>query len=186
MAKPIEILGLCGSLRKNSYNRAALRAAQEMAAPDARIEIAEIGAIPLYDDDLREADWPEAAALLCRRIAEADAVLIVSPEYNYSVPGTLKNAIDWVSRWPDQPFAGKPVGVVGASPGRIGTARMQYHLRQVFVFLDAAVLNKPEVMIAGAADLFEDGKLTDAKTAEMIGKMVEALVAAARKRAEAI
>lgn len=182
----IKILGLCGSLRHESYNRAALRAAQDLAAPDATIEIAEIGAIPLYDDDLREAAWPEPAALLCRQIAEADAVLIVSPEYNYSVPGVLKNAIDWVSRWPDQPFAGKPVGIMGASPGRLGTARMQYHLRQVFVFLDAAVLNRPEVMIAGAAKLFQDGKLTDETTEGMIRKMVEALVAAARKKTDSV
>lgn len=96
----------------------------------------------------------------------------------------LKNAIDWVSRWPDQPFAGKPVGIMGASPGRIGTARMQYNLRQVFVFLDAAVLNRPEVMIGGAGNLFENGRLTDDTTKEMIGKMVRALTKAARKKAD--
>lgn len=180
----IKILGLCGSLRRDSYNRAALRVAQHLAAPEAAIDIAEIGDIPLYDDDRREAGWPEPAARLCKQIAEADAVLIVSPEYNYSVPGVLKNAIDWVSRWPDQPFAGKPVGIMGASPGRIGTARMQYNLRQVFVFLDAAVLNRPEVMIGGAGNLFENGRLTDDTTKEMIGKMVRALTKAARKKAD--
>ena len=109
-------------------------------------------------------------------IRDADAILFVTPEYNYSVPGVLKNAIDWASRPPEQPFAGKPAAIMGASPGVIGTARAQYHLRQIAVFLDLKVLNKPEVMIGGAADRFDSaGNLTHEPTREFIGKTLAAL-----------
>jgi chromate reductase len=100
-------------------------------------------------------------------------LLFATPEYNYSIPGVLKNAIDWVSRPPDQPFAGKAAAIIGASPGPTGTARAQYHLRQVGVFLDLHFLNKPEVMISSAADRFDaDGRLKDEKTAEIIRKLM--------------
>jgi chromate reductase, NAD(P)H dehydrogenase (quinone) len=110
-------------------------------------------------------------------------VLLVTPEYNYSVPGVLKNAIDWVSRPPDQPFDGKPLAIMGASPGRFGTARAQYHLRQCFVFLNAQVLNRPEVMIAGATQAFdENGEFADPVTRDLVTSLLAALVAACRRR----
>ena len=132
--------------------------------------------IPVYNEDVRAAGIPAPVQALREEIAAADAVLIATPEYNYSVPGVLKNAIDWASRPPDQPFERKPVAIMGASPGRLGTARAQYHLRQCFVFLDSLVLNRPEVMVAGARNLFDDdGRLTDEPTREFIAKLLVAL-----------
>lgn len=178
----INVLGICGSLRKGSLNRAALAAAIEEAPEDVSITVAEIGDIPPYNEDVRAQGFPEPVARLRKQIADADAILFASPEYNYSIPGVLKNAIDWASRPPDQPFAGKPAAVMGASPGMIGTARAQYHLRQCAVFLDLKMLTKPEVMIGGAGDKFDDaGRLTDDKTREFLRKQLEALAAWTRK-----
>jgi len=132
--------------------------------------------LPLYNEDLREQGDPAAVIKLKEQIAKADALLIVTPEYNYSVPGVLKNAIDWVSRPPDQPFNGKPVAIMGASPGKFGTARAQYHLRQTFVCLNAAVLNKPEVMVGGVVGIFDDnGQMTDQATRDHVVKQLMAL-----------
>ena len=117
------------------------------------------------------------------KIRAADALLIVTPEYNYSIPGVLKNAIDWASRPPDQPFEDKPIAIIGASPGRLGRARAQYHLRQCFIFLNGLVINRPEVMIAGAPQMFDDQlRLTDEATREIFGKLLEALADWARCR----
>ncbi len=172
----VHILGISGSLRKKSYNTGALRAAQQLLPDGATMEIFDLAGIPLYNDDVREAGYPAYVAEFRAKIAAADAVLIVTPEYNYSVPGVLKNAIDWASRPPSQPFEKKPVAIMGASPGVIGTARAQYHLRQSFVFLNACVLNKPEVMIGSAATRFDaDGNLTDAKTGEFIKALLVSL-----------
>ncbi len=146
----LRVLGISGSLRRQSYNTAALRAAQELAPPGMRIETADISAIPLYNEDVRERGFPPAVEVFREQIRRADALLLVTPEYNYSIPGVLKNAIDWASRPPEQPFAGKPAAVMGASPGFTGTARAQYHLRQAAVFLDLRLLNRPEVMIGNA------------------------------------
>ena len=180
--KPIEVLGISGSLRKKSFNTAALRAAQELAPDGMRIHLRTLEDIPAYNEDLREEGYPEPVQTLRSAIAAADAVLIVTPEFNYSIPGVLKNAIDWASRPPQQPFDAKPVAIMGASPGRLGTARAQYHLRQCFVYLNAMVLNRPEVMVAGASALFDsDGRLNDASTREHIAKMLEALLAWARR-----
>jgi chromate reductase len=174
----MKIVGLSGSLRKGSYNSAALRAAQALAPEGAVIEIAEIGDLPLYNDDIREAGYPAPVERLRRQIAEADAVLFVTPEYNYSVSGVLKNAIDWASRPPNQPFDGKPVGIMGASGGLFGTARAQYHLRQMLIFLNAFPVNKPEVMIGQAQTKFDEaGNLTDEATREFIRKLLVSLVA---------
>lgn len=176
------ILGLSGSLRSGSLNSAALRAAADLAPPGVTVNIGSIAGIPLYDEDLRSEGTPESVTALAAAVADADAVLIATPEYNYSVPGTLKNAIDWLSRLDPQPFAGKPTAIMGASMGRLGTARAQYHLRQVFVFLDAMVLNRPEVMISGAHTLVDDtGELTDADTRRHIAGLVTALQAHARR-----
>ena len=173
----IRVVGMSGSLRRGSYNTSLLHAAMELAPEGMSIKPVAID-LPLYNDDIREQGYPESVTELRSRIAEADAVLIATPEYNYSVPGVLKNAIDWASRPPDQPFEKKPVAIMGASPGRIGTARAQYHLRQSFVFLDAAVLNKPEIMVGSAHAVFDDnGRLTDDTTREYVTRLLEALAA---------
>src|SRR6266436_1631171 len=134
-AKGINVLAICGSLRTGSYNRAALRTAIELKPPGMTIETADISTIPLYNEDVRAQGFPPPVETLRRQIAAADALLFVTSEYNYSMAGVLKNAIDWASRPPDQPFAGKPVAILGASMGGFGTARAQYHLRQTCVRL---------------------------------------------------
>lgn len=173
MADPssIRVLGIAGSLRRASFNAAALRAAQELAPAGMTIDIYDrLGDIPLYNEDSRgEQAFPPAVQDLRARIKAADALLIATPEYNYSVPGVLKNAIDWVSRPPEQPFDRKPIAIMGASPGALGTARAQYHLRQVFIFLNGLVMNRPEVMISQASTRFDaEGRLTDEKTREFL------------------
>lgn len=176
MSASITILGIAGSLRKTSYNRGALRAAQEVAPAGAKIEIFDLAGIPIFNQD-KESPMPEKVVQFKAGIRKADAILICTPEYNYSIPGMLKNAIDWASRpYGDSAWDGKPVAIMGASPGMLGTARAQYHLRQCFVFLNMYPLNKPEVMIAGASERFdEQGNLTDQDTRDHIQKLVEAL-----------
>lgn len=182
MADPVTVLGLCGSLRKDSYNKAALRTAIALAPADMRIESFDIAPIQLYNEDVRVAGFPPAVADLRARIAAADAILFVTPEYNYSLPGVLKNAIDWASRPPDQPFAGKPLAVMGASMGALGTARAQYHLRQAMVFLDGHFINKPEVMIGAASTKFDAaGNLTDEAAKTLIRQLLENLAAWVRR-----
>ncbi|MCA1326682.1 NADPH-dependent FMN reductase [Herbaspirillum sp. alder98] len=172
----VKILGISGSLRAKSINTAALRALYELLPPGVTLTEADISDLPLYNDDVREQGWPAPVARLRQQIAEADAIIFATPEYNYSIPGVLKNAIDWASRPPEQPFAGKFAAIMGASPGAIGTARAQYHLRQIGVFLDLQFINKPEVMIGGAADRFDaNGKLTHEPTREFLKTMVTAL-----------
>jgi chromate reductase len=140
------------------------------------IETAEIRELPLYDEDLRAQGFPPAVETLRRQIAAADALLFVSPEYNYSMSGVLKNAIDWASRPPDQPFAGKPVAMLGASAGLGGTMRAQYHLRQTCVFLDMHPLNKPEVFITSAGGKFDaEGRFTDETGRTLIRDLLVAL-----------
>ena len=171
------ILGFAGSLRQKSYNRAALRAAEELLPSDVRLDIFDLAPIPPFSED-EEKTPPAAVVEFKRAIRAADAILIATPEYNYSIPGVLKNAIDWASRpYGDSAWSGKPVAILGASVGKLGTARAQYHLRQVFVFLDMHPLNKPEVMIGPAGDVFDaDGRLKDEKTRELIKKQLNALV----------
>jgi len=169
MTDTLKVLGLCGSLRKFSYNRVALDFAAQNAPAGMEIETwSRLGEVPLYNDDIREKGFPPVVEELRQRIAEADALLIASPEYNYSVPGVLKNAIDWASRPPEQPFKGKPIALMGASISAFGGARAQYHLRQCFVFLDGLVMNVPEVMIASSKERFEEGKLTHDATRKFI------------------
>lgn len=174
----IKVLGISGSLRRGSFNTAALRAARELAPAGLEIELYEgLRDIPPYDEDARAAEgYPPPVADLRARIGAADALLIATPEYNYSVPGVLKNAIDWASRPPEQPFDGKPVAIMGASPGAVGTARAQYHLRQSFVFLNGHVLNKPEVMIGQAQGRFDaEGRLADEATRGFVAAQLAAL-----------
>ena len=177
MNQPIRILGIAGSLRRKSYNRAALRTAQQLAPEDAVIDIFELDGIPVFSED-DEGQPPAKIVELKKRIREADAILFVTPEYNYSIPGGLKNAIDWASRpYGDNAWNGKPVAVMGASLGTLGTARAQYHLRQVFVFLNMLAINQPEVMIANAAQNFDaEGNLTNERTKNSIRQLLANLV----------
>ena len=176
------ILGIPGSLRRGSYNRAALRAAQLLAPQGVRVEIFELEGIPPFDQDL-ETDPPPRVRELKAAVRAAEALLFVSPEYNYSIPGVLKNAIDWGTRPPkDNCWDGKPGAIMGVSTGIFGTARMQYHLRQVFVNIGVQAVTKPEVMIAQAAQKFDaDLNLTDEKTREFVRKLIVALVEWARR-----
>jgi chromate reductase len=176
MSNSIRLVALVGSLRKGSLNRALLRAAIAAAPAQVRVDIVEIGDLPLYNGDIQDQGMPASVSQLAEAMAGADGFLIATPEYNYSIPGVLKNAIDWLSRLPNPPFAGKPMGIMGASMGALGTARSQYHLRQVMVFLDAHVMNKPEVMVGAAHTKFDaEGKLTDASTEQHLARFMAAL-----------
>ena len=172
------ILALSGSLRQGSYNTALARTATELAPDGVTVDVATLHDVPLYDGDVEAVAIPDSVTALGERIRGADGVLLVSPEYNYGIPGVTKNGLDWLSRLKPQPFAQKPVAIMGASPGRFGTARMQYQLRQVLVHFDARVLSKPEVMVGGAGSVFDDqGRLTDEATRRHVAKLLEALVA---------
>jgi chromate reductase len=177
MASQLSILGFAGSLRRGSYNRAILKAAQEMIPPAAKMEIFDLEGIPLFNQDL-ENEPAQRVTAFKTAIRAADAILIATPEYNYSMSGVLKNALDNASRpYGDNALNGKPVAIMGASIGMLGTARAQYHLRQCCVFLNMYPLNQPEVMVPLAQDKFdESGRLTDPKTREIIGQQVAALV----------
>lgn len=182
MSKPIRILGIAGSLRRESYNRGALRAAAQLVPPGATIDIFELDGIPGFNQD-EEQNPPAKIVELKQRIREADAILIVTPEYNYSIPGVLKNAIDWASRpYGDNAWDGKPAAIMGASIGSIATARAQYDLRKMFVFLNVFPINQPEVMIGNAADRFDaQGNLTDDTTKDYIRQLLQNLVAWTRR-----
>jgi chromate reductase len=177
----IRILGIVGSLRKDSYNHFAIKAARELVPDGAVLDLIELHGIPVFDQD-NEMAMPAAVLEFKRRILAADAILFATPEYNYSVSGVLKNAIDWASRpFGESAWTGKPAALMGASPGSLGTARAQYHLRQILVAFDMPVVSQPEVMIGNAAQRFDpDGRLTDAPTREHIQKLLAALVRLAR------
>ncbi len=177
MERKISILGFAGSLRKDSYNKAILRAALEMVPGNAEMEVFDLEGIPPFNQDLED-NMPQKVREFKSKIKAADAILIATPEANYSIPGMLKNAIDWASRpYGDNSFQGKPVAVMGATIGMLGTARAQYHLRQCFVFLDMYPLNHPEVMVPFAQDkIGPDGRLTDEKTRAHIKELLESLV----------
>jgi chromate reductase, NAD(P)H dehydrogenase (quinone) len=172
----VKTLGFSGSLRKGSLNSAALRAAGELLPEGMSLELADLSDVPIYNDDVRIVGFPASVERLRAQVLAADALLFATPEYNYSIPGMLKNAIDWVSRPPDQPFNGKPVAIMGVTPSLWGTTRAQYHLRQCCVFLNMFPLNKPEVLVAQAASKFDaTGALTDTMTRDMIAQMLVAL-----------
>lgn len=176
------ILGVSGSLRKGSFNTALLRAAGELAPEGVRVEVVTLADIPPYDDDVRvQQGFPAPAETLRERIRTADAVLLATPEYNYSFSGVIKNAIDWASRPPAQPFAGKAVAVVSASPGLTGGIRAQWALKPVVAALRARVLFQPEVAVGGAREKFDgEGKLVDPETRERLAALLRELVALAR------
>lgn len=178
----VNILGIAGSLRQGSYNKAALRAAKMLSPAGVEIDIFELDDIPPFNQD-RELAPPARAAELKAKVKSADAVLFVTPEYNYSVPGVLKNAIDWGARpYGDNSWVRKPAAIMGASTGRLGTARAQYHLRQILQGVNMYVLSRPEVMIADAATKFDpEGNLKDNKTNELVAKLVGSLAQWARR-----
>ena len=182
MEQPVKILGFVGSLRKGSYNKALMRAAVELVPEDATIEVFDLEGIPPFNQDL-ESQPPQIVKEFKAKIREADALLIASPEYNYSVPGVLKNAIDWASRpYGDNAFEGKPVAIMSASVGSLGGARAQYHLRQSFIFLEMYPLNRPEIMMPFAQDNVDaNGNVTNEQTKRLIRELLEALVQWTRK-----
>lgn len=178
----IEILGIAGSLRRDSFNRLALRAAQELAPAGVKIKPFELSVIPIYNQD-EEKILPASVIELKRHILGADAILFATPEYNYSVPGVLKNAIDWASRpYGESAWRGKPAAIIGASPSRLGSARAQYHLRQILVSLDMPTLNQPEVQIDNASQRFDAaGRLIDATLRKNLEHLITALAASVRR-----
>jgi chromate reductase len=175
----MNVLGFAGSLRHGSYNRALLREALDLAPEGMRIEIFDLTPIPLYNQDTDLNGWrPESVEIFKQKIRDADALLIATPEYNYSVSGVLKNAIDWASRPArGSPLDGKPIALMGASGGDSGTARAQLALRQSFVFTNSPVLLKPEVLLRRARERFdEDLRLRDEQTRDFVRQLLEALV----------
>lgn len=178
MAEKQNVLVICGSLRKGSYNALLARNLPALAPPEMEIVPSPpIGTLPLYNFDVQtEQGFPAPVTVLGDAIRVASGVLFVTPEYNYSVPGVLKNAIDWVSRLPNQPLGGKPVAIQSASPSVLGGARAQYHLRQMMVFLDALVLNKPEIMVTFVNTKVDEaqGVLTDEPTRKIIAQQLAA------------
>ncbi len=180
---PIHVFAVAGSLRRASFNRALLRAAVDLAPEGMTFDVYEdLGSIPPYDDDVRAQGLPATVVDLIARIGKADAILFATPEYNYSVPGVLKNGIDWASRGKPQPFAGKACAILGANPAAFGGVRAQYHLRQICVYLDMHPVNKPEVFVTFATEKFDaEGRLTDAPTREVVGKLMSALAVHGRR-----
>lgn len=176
----MNILTICGSLRKGSFNRSVMNALPSLAPSSMKFtEAPSFAAFPIYNaDDQNSSGFPAAVTALADAVRSADGVIIVSPEYNYSVPGGLKNALDWVSRLKEQPFSGKPVALMSASGGPLGGARMQYHMRQIMVFLNARVFNTPEIFVASAQTRIDDkGELTDETTRDFIRKQLAAFEA---------
>lgn len=169
------VITICGSLRKASLNRMLANALPGLAPAGMNIKASPSIEMPLYNADVQAQGFPPAATALADAIRAADGVIIVTPEYNYSLPGGLKNAIDWVSRMPNQPFVNKPVALQSASMGPLGGARMQYHARTMLVFLDALVFNKPEIFVGSAHTRFDDktGELKDEATRTIIQQQLE-------------
>jgi len=177
--KPLHFVVLVGSLRRGSFNAAVARALPALAPGDVEIvPLGSIGEFPLFNQGI-----PPAVVAMGEAIAKADGLIIVTPEYNYSMPGVLKNAIDWLSRLPNQPFAGKPVAIQSASPGPFGGVRSQLHLRQSLVFLDARTFGRPEVIIPQAQAKIDPatGEVTDKTTRDFIAQQLQAFAAFARR-----
>jgi len=166
----LDIVGLCGSLRRASFNRAALRLAGELMPSTMKLDVVEWRHLPVFDGDLLAQGLPPEVAAVRERIRRADAVLFASPEYNFTIPGGLKNVLDWLSRGEDQPFAHKPTAILSASGGPLGGARMQYDFRKMMLYLNSPMLVKPEVFIGMAQTKFDEhGRCTDETTRKFIG-----------------
>lgn len=179
-SRSLKIFGLAGSLRQGSFNRALLHAAVDVAPEGVEIRIFErLGEIPLFNADVEAAGDPEPVVALKSAIQEADALLIATPEYNYGIPGVLKNAVDWASRPPDASvLQGKPAAIMGATPGMTGTARAQLALRQAFLFTETEAVLQPEVLVARAHEKIDGrGRLKDEATRNFIRELLESLVA---------
>lgn len=180
MEKKIKVVGLCGSLRKGSYNAMLLEVAGKLLPKDVTFEIVDYANVPIYNADEDTPlvnDRPSSVTKFRDALAEADAFIIASPEYNFSIPGGLKNAIDWASRGKDSPLLNKPVAVMGATQGMWGTVRMQTAFLPVFTFLNMNPILQPEVLIAQAQNKFdENGLLTDTRTVEIIQKKLNNLL----------
>ncbi|MDB5450952.1 MAG: hypothetical protein JWQ52_2080 [Phenylobacterium sp.] len=176
MTDPVKILGFAGSLRAGSYNRALLRAAQAAAPEGMAIEVFDLLQVPLYNADVEAQGDPQGVAAFKAAIRAADAVLMVTPEYNHGVPGVMKNAVDWASRPPRAaPLDRKPVGIIGASPGITGSARGQSQLRQAFEFTNSYCMPQPELLVFRAHEKFDaEGRLTDGPTREFLGRYLAA------------
>jgi chromate reductase len=169
-------VAISGSLRKESFNTMALKAVQKLAPANITIEHISIADVPMYNFDLHEKFYPEPIEKLSSAIKTADALIIVTPEYNYSIPGVLKNIIDFLSKHPAKPFDKKAVGIISASPSLLGGVRAQYHLRQILVAINAMTMNVPEIVITEVNKKFDaTGNLTDEKTKEFLKMFVEAL-----------
>ena len=170
------VLGICGSLRAKSYNMAALKAAGELMPADLSLTITQYADIPLYNQDIQDKGFPEPVMRLNKEVLDADAILIASPEYNYSVSGVLKNALDWLSRiQPAQPFKNKPVAILSATGGPLGGARNQYELRKILGCFEAHVLARPEIFIGMEQTKFDANlKLTDEPTRKILGDQMKA------------
>ena len=177
MEKQFKILAFAGSLRKGSYNKALVRAAVELAPQNVVMEVFDLEGITPFNQDLENTP-PQRVKEFKEKIRNADALLIATPEYNYSIPGVLKNALDWASRpFQENTLKGKPVAIMSASTGRFGGARAQYHLRQTFVMANMYPINQPEVMLSSAAENVDDnGKVTNEQTRALIKQLIEALV----------
>ncbi|MGE0799549.1 MAG: NADPH-dependent FMN reductase [Lautropia sp.] len=175
MSESLDIVGLCGSLRAGSFNGMALRLAGQSLPAGAALEVLDWRSVPPFDADVLAAGTPPVVVALQERIRRADGLIIATPEYNFSIPGMLKNAIDWLSRGDDQPFAGKPVAILSASGGPLGGARVQYDLRRVLLFVNSMALVKPEVFIGQAQNKFTaDGNCTDAATRQFVSAQMQA------------
>ena len=183
--RTLKVLGFAGSLRAGSFNRSLLRAAVELQPPGMEITTFDLAPIPLYNGDVEAKGDPEPVAAFKAAIRQADALLIATPEYNFGIPGVLKNAIDWASRPPrGSVLQGKPAAIMGATPGMGGTGRSQMQLRQVFVFTQTHALLSPEVLVARAQEKFDaSGRLTDEKTREFVGQLLQALAEWTRRLA---
>lgn len=182
MDETLEVLGIPGSLRDDSYNRALLEAAKQLSGPRMEITIFEIGDLPHFDADVEAAGDPEPVKELKEAIRSADALLIATPEYQHGIPGVLKNALDWASRPPsDSPLGGKPTAIMGATVGAFGTARAQQDLRQVLVYNDCPMVMTPEVLVADAASkVDESGEFTDSETLDFVRQLLDELADLAR------
>jgi chromate reductase len=168
------IVGFAGSLRKNSFNRGLLRASAGLLPQDVTLEMVEISSLPLFNEDIEE-PTPQAVQVFREKVQSADALLIATPEYNHSIPGVLKNALDWGSRSPNV-FSAKPLAILGAG-GHFGTTRAQYHLRQVATALNMFAVTAPQVLVFNAESKFDaNGNLQDEKTREFIKKLLDALL----------
>jgi chromate reductase, NAD(P)H dehydrogenase (quinone) len=175
-ASSIKVMALSGSLRKASFNTMLIHAAKELAPAGMSIDLYDLAPLPMYNDDVRLAGYPPIVQAFRNTIAASDAILFASPEYNYSVSGVLKNAIDWASRAPNMPFDGKTAAIVGASGGALGTARSQRDLRWIMSGLNVYVVNLPHVYVGSAAQKFDaSGKLTDQASRDFIKQLLENL-----------